>query len=821
MNTLLPIDPLLPDIVRALETHSSVVVTAEPGAGKTTRVPPALLQAPFAEGKEIWVLQPRRLAAKTAALRVAEELGEKVGQTVGYQFRFEKCVGPSTRLNFLTDGMLPPLAQGDPKLSRVACVVLDEFHERSLSLDLALGYLRRLQLSTRSDLKLVVMSATLDATALSICLSDCPTFKSEGRLFPVRLEWRPVPSEDELTGKVKAVVREWGASGDAGTALVFLPGVSEIRRCERALAGLPMQVECLYGDLPVEEQQRVLGKSEGHKVILSTNVAETSLTVPGVTAVLDSGLTRQMRVSAWSGLGKLVTVSSSRASATQREGRAGRLGSGVCYRLYSQFDFEHRAAFDIPEILRTDLSKALLDLAGLGVEDVAAFPWFQAPPSDALEAARLLLLRLGAVDKAGRLTASGRKMASFPLSPRLGRFLLAVEELAPKDTETLRRACRLAALLSEEKADSQDLLEELSKYQPDYQGKRLEGQLAERMGLSPAGGGHGGGRFETPVLAKALLLAFPDRAAKLRPADHGAARGREARFRELVLCNGGSATTADQALTREHEYFVVVEAQENAGVGASRTQAKARSICPIEADWLLEYFMDDVVEETVCEWNKTSGRVEGYRRLKYGQLVLDEKTLNAGELGAEGEAVLFKEALGAGRQAYCDPEALDDFLQRARFVGERSKDFPAFGDESVEEALRELCRGRRSLNELHEADLTTFLESKLSPKDRALLERFAPSSVVLKSGRRVKISYDSGKPPWMESRIQDFFGMKESPKVGGGEVNVVMHLLSPAKRPMQVTSDLAGFWKNHYPQLRKELSRRYPKHKWPENPMEC
>jgi ATP-dependent helicase HrpB len=273
-------------------------------------------------------------------------------------------------------------------------------------------------------------------------------------------------------------------------------------------------------------------------------------------------------------------------------------------------------------------------------------------------------------------------------------------------------------------------------------------------------------------------------------------------------------------LTREHEYFVVVEAQENAGVGASRTQAKARSICPIEADWLLEYFMDDIAEETVCEWNKTSGRVEGYRRLKYGQLVLDEKTLNAGELGAEGEAVLLKEALGAGRQAYCDPEALDDFLQRARFVGERVKDFPAFDDGSVEEALRELCQGRRSLNELHEADLTTFLEAKLSPKDRALLERFAPSSVVLKSGRRVKIQYETGKPPWVESRIQDFFGMKESPRVGGGEVNVVMHLLSPAKRPVQVTSDLAGFWKNHYPQLRKELSRRYPRHPWPENPLE-
>jgi ATP-dependent helicase HrpB len=399
----------------------------------------------------------------------------------------------------------------------------------------------------------------------------------------------------------------------------------------------------------------------------------------------------------------------------------------------------------------------------------------------------------------------------------LARFLLAVEEFAPKDPETLRRACRLAALLSEEKADSQDLLEELAKYQPDYQGKRLEEQLAERLGISSSSGGK---KADLTVLAKALLLAFPDRAAKVRPADHGAARGREAHFRELVLCNGGSATAVDQSLTREHEYFVVVEAQENVAGASSRTQVKARSICPIEADWLLDFFTDELVEETVCEWNKMSGRVEGYRRLKYGQLVLDEKTLNVAELGMEGEAVLLKEALGAGRQAYCEPEVLDNFLQRARFVGERTKDFPSFDDTAVEEALCELCRGRRSLAELHEADLTTHLESKLSPKDRALLERFAPASVVLKGGRRVKIYYDPDKPPWMESRIQDFFGMKDGPRVGNGDVALTLHLLSPAQRPMQVTSDLAGFWKNHYPALKKELGRKYPRHKWPDNPVE-
>jgi ATP-dependent helicase HrpB len=831
MSSPLPMDAHLPAVLRALEEHASVVVTAEPGAGKTTRVPPALLKAPFAQGKEIWVLQPRRLAAKTAALRVAEEMGESVGRTVGYQFRFEKCGGSETRLKFLTDGMLPPLAQGDPTLRQIACVVLDEFHERSLALDLALGYLRRLQVTTRPDLKLVVMSATLDIQALSTCLSDCPAIKSEGRLFPIRTEWRPLPGEVDLSSKVKAVVREWSRPGVPGTALVFLPGVPEIRRCARELEGLSLKVECLYGDLSVEEQQRVLNPEEGQRVILSTNVAETSLTVPGVTAVLDSGLTRQARVSAWSGMERLVTVSSSRASATQRAGRAGRVQEGVCYRLYSQFEFEHRSPYDIPEILRADLSKALLDLACLGVENAENFPWFQAPPLDALRAATELLRRMGAVDAQGRLTETGRKMSRFSIPPRLARFLLGVQELAPNDNGTLRRACRLAALLSEEKAESQDLLEELSKYQPDYQAKRLEEQLADRLGLPKDATFQRGAKADAVILAKAMLMAFPDRVSKARPADHKAARGREAQFRELVLCNGGSATASDGALLREHEYFVVVEAIETAGVsgagavrgaggtGVARTQAKARSICPIEADWLLDFFTDDLVEETTREWNKASGRVEGFRRLQYGQLVLDEKALDAGSLGDEGEDLLFKGALSAGRQAYCDPDELDNFLHRAKFVQEHVKDFPSFDDQMVEKTLRELCRGRRNLADLKEAALTATLEAKLSPKDRSTLEKLAPAYVALKGGRRAKVTYESGKPPWIESRIQDFYGMKETPKVGGGEVPVVMHLLSPAKRPVQVTSDLAGFWKNHYPQIRRELGRRYPKQKWPEDPL--
>ena len=820
----LPIDPLLPGIVQALETHKSAVVTAEPGAGKTTRVPPALLGASFVGDKEVWVLQPRRLAAKLAAMRVAEEMGETVGKKVGYHFRFEKVAGPETRLKFLTDGMLLPLAQADPTLGRVAAVVLDEFHERSLALELGLGFLRRLQLGPRPDLRLLVMSATLDAEALSQYLSGCPVFKSEGRVFPVTVEYLPQPEQPDLSLKVKSAVRQLGSRGLLGTTLVFLPGVGEIRRAAQALEGQGVEVHSLYGDLPVEEQQRALRPTEGRKVILSTNVAETSLTVPGVTAVVDSGLTRQARVSTWSGLESLVTVSASQASAAQRMGRAGRVQAGACLRLYSQFDFEHRAAFDVPELLRSDLAQSVLDLACLGVEDLDAFPWFLKPSAAALEASRILLVKLGATEPPNRLTAVGRKMVRFPLPPRLARFLLKVEELAPKDSATLRGACRLAALVSEEKAGSEDLLEELARYQPGYEARRLEDQLANNLGAGPAKGG----RKEIgdqKILAKALLSAFPDRVAKLRGSEGAASRNHRGKSVELVLSGGGSATASDTSLTREHAYFVLVEAQELAGqakgphVAGARAQAKARSLCPIEEDWLLDLFPDDLSEEEACQWNNKAGRVEGFKRLQYGQVVLDEKILTAETLGPKAAALLLKQALNAGTQAYADPEELSGFLNRVRFTGEQFEDFPKMDQEFVESTLGELCQGRRSFSDLMEAGLVNALRGKLTPQDLAKLERCAPAQIVLK-GRKVTIHYDPGKPPWIESRMQDFFKMREGPKVAEGRVAVVLHLLAPNHRAVQVTSDLAGFWKNHYPGVRQGLMRKYPRHPWPENPIQ-
>jgi ATP-dependent helicase HrpB len=835
----LPIDPLIPDILAALEKHNAAVITAEPGAGKTTRVPPALLSAPFAKNKEIWVLQPRRLAAKYAALRVAEELGEEPGQSVGYQFRFEKKLGAQTRLRFMTDGMLLPLAQSDPTLANVAAVVLDEFHERSLALELGLAWLRQLQLGLRPDLRLLVMSATLDAETLSAYLSNCPVFKSSGRVFPVTVEYHPFPQEPDLSLKVKSALRQVAAKGLQGTTLVFLPGLAEIKRCQTALEKESIEVHALYGDLTIQEQQAVLSPSQGDKIILSTNLAETSLTVPGVTAVIDSGLTRQSRVSPWSGLQSLVTVSASQASSTQRAGRAGRLQEGLCLRLFTKYDFDHRPAFDIPELLRSDLSKSLLDLLSLSVKDMDSFPWFLKPSPTALEAAHLLLTRLGAQTPRGDLTETGRRMARMPLPPRLAKFLLQVEELAPQDSPTLRQACRLAALISGERAGSEDLLEELRKFNPGFEAKRLEEQLETLINRKPTssrvGGGderirtshsaphpnplpHGArGKSKDELLAKALLSAFPDRVARVRSTDSSETRNRSGRVRELLLSSGGTVFANDSALIREHEFFIVVEAQE--AVHGAGTQVKARSLCPMEIDWLLDLFPDNLVDEQTCEWNVKAQRLEGFKRLKYGQLVLDEKPLSPKDFGPEAQDILFKEALAAGPTAYCYPEELALFLHRVKFVAGRAKEFHEFSKKLMEETLKELCLGCRGFEDLKTMGYIAALKAHLPSKDQALLEKLAPVSLALPSGRRMDVHYEEGKPPWGESRIQDFFGLKQGPTVAGGEVPVVLHLLSPAKRAVQVTSDLAGFWKNHYPQIRKELSRKYPRHKWPENPV--
>jgi ATP-dependent helicase HrpB len=427
-----------------------------------------------------------------------------------------------------------------------------------------------------------------------------------------------------------------------------------------------------------------------------------------------------------------------------------------------------------------------------------------------------LLKELNALHPSGELTAQGRRIVRMPLPPRLSKFLLTVEELSKADPSTLRLACRLAAWLQGEDLKSEDLLEELRKPPQNFESKRLEEQLAGWMKAGPENSGTLDPRRQT-FLAQGLLTAFPDRVAKLRDSVGAKARDLRGNQKELVLSQGGSVTAPYSSLTSSHAYFVVLEAQEI--TQGTRTQAKARTLCPIEEDWLLDFFPGNMHEEKSFEWNPVAQKVEGFGRLLYGQLVLEEKALAPGDFGPEAQDLLYREALAAGPSAYCNPEELEAFLSRLRFTGERAGDKNIFGDEKVREALKSLCEGRRSFEDLRSAGFFPAIRARLSPQHMALVEKLAPASVLLPSGRRMVVHYEEGKPPWGESRIQDFFGMKEGPRVSNGEVGVVLHLLSPAKRAMQVTSDLAGFWERHYPALRKELSRRYPRHKWPENPL--
>jgi len=848
----LPIDALVPELLAALRQRPSLVVEAPPGAGKTTRVPAALLDAGLAGAGEVLVLEPRRLAARMAARRVAEERGEAPGETVGWQVRFEDVSGPRTRLRFLTEALLVRRLLDGPTLEGVGAVVLDEFHERHLHGDLALALLRRLQAGPRPELKLVVMSATLDAGPVAAFLGAA-WLRSEGRAFPVAVEYlspeEAARPEVRLEQRVASAVRRAAGEGTEGDALVFLPGGAEIRRCKEAL--LPwaeargVELLPLHGDLSPEEQDRAVRPSRRRKVILSTNVAESSVTIDGVTAVVDSGLARVASHSPWSGLPRLALQKISRASAAQRAGRAGRTRPGTCLRLYTRHDHDGRPEHDRPEVTREDLCETLLLLAVLGVPELE---WLTPPPAAAAEAARSLLLRLGAVEEGLRATALGRRLSRLPLHPRLGRLALAASERGWP-----REGALLAALLGErdirERWDRDpratpptgpsDLLETASLWEEAGR-SRLSPERLRSMGLAPAavqGVERARRQIEVALrkvatrnptapasptatstqqeaakeeaLLLATLAAYPDRVARRR------APGSD----EVVLAGGGSARLAAESVVREAPLLVAVDAEERKGERGRPGGALVRVASAVTQEMLLELFPGALrfLEEAV--WNAAAERVDGVERLVYEDLTLEES--RAARLDPERAAALLAEqALSRGARAFAEAGELDRLLHRTAFAAPHAGGaLPALGEEDLAAALRQACAGRRSFAELRQAGLQGAVLARLPPAGRPLLERLAPERIALPSGRTVRVEYaGDGKPPWIESRLQDFFGMRQGPAVAGGKVPLVLHLLAPSQRPVQVTTDLSGFWDRHYPAIRKELSRRYPRHSWPEDP---
>jgi ATP-dependent helicase HrpB len=770
-SPILPVDAVLPEIIASLARNPNLVIEAPPGAGKTTRVPPSLLT--MVRG-EVIVLEPRRIAARLAARRVAAEMGESLGETVGYQVRFEEVAGPKTRLRFVTEGVLTRRLLSDTSLKNVDAIVLDEFHERHLESDLALALLRQLQ-EKRPEIKIIVMSATLEADPVAKLLSDCPIVRSEGKLYPISILHSPYsrePIEKQVRGAVELLLRE----RHQGHILAFLPGAAEIRRamreCDSIARSAGLLMLPLHGSLAPAEQDRAVAPSDQPKLILSTNVAESSVTVEGVTAVIDSGVARFATYSPWSGLPTLSIRRVSQASARQRAGRAGRTAPGKVVRLYTEEDYKLRPEHDEPEITRSDLSQLCLDLRAIG-RRVEEIDWLDAPPAPAVENAEMLLDLLGASGD------TAKRLARFPLAPRLSRIVIAAMENGVGED-----GCIAAAILgSGAQLNGNDLLTAMSQVQDSRTRQHVE-QL-RRIARPVKQKGH-----DDDALLKAVLAGFPDRVARRRAGN------------QVLLANGGSAEIAGDA--PQYEFMTAVDAEDRKDKPLPLIRVTAR----IEPEWLIDLFPDAVREHSQLVWNRTAERVDAVSSLRYHELVLQESTGAVPD--PEGAAQLLAEkALEAGIERFVDVEALHNFEARLQFAG-----FEAPDDA---EALRELCSGLRSFAELRKAaaDLVHRLQQKVSGRR---LDELAPMRLRLKSGRETTVHYELGKTPWIESRLQDFFGMKETPRIGPSRTPVVVHLLAPNRRPVQTTTDLAGFWERLYPQIRRELMRRYPKHSWPEKP---
>ncbi len=782
----LPVDDLIPEILNTLRHGPNLVLEAPAGAGKTTRVPPALLDL---TDREVLVLEPRRLAARLAARFVAGERGEAVGETVGYQVRFEEVAGPRTRLRFLTEGVLTRRMLSDPLLERAGAVVLDEFHERHLEGDLALALLRRLQRTKRPDLRLIAMSATLNAGPVADYLG-APVLRSEGRQYPLEIEYTP-HSPAALEVQVAGALDRLAARNIEGHVLVFLPGAAEIRRARTACSGLARRHDWsilpLHGDQPPEEQDCAVAPSQRRKIILSTNVAESSITIDGIGAVVDSGLARVAGHSPWSGLPTLQVSRISQASANQRAGRAGRTGPGIAIRLYPLEDFVRRPAHDTPEVLRADLAPMTLLVNAMGIRGLDDLEWLDPPDAAAVEHASALLRLLGA-----KGTGAG-EMARYPLHPRLARLIV----------ESRRRGvaedgCTAAAILSagarlpaqpqhESRSDVLGLME--AEWDP-YTARTVR-QL--RRIVDPP---KQRGRDENGLLLS-VLAAFPDRVARRRQGQ------------ELLMASGGAAALSPASSVTGAEFLVAVEAED-------RRDQKAplvRIASAIEPDWLIDLFPDRVREVSEIAWNRAAERVESVSALMFDSIAIERSSSTPDPEQAAG--MLASKALDAGLGRFDDIAAIDAFRARARFA-----DIPEPDSES---ALRSLAAGLRSFTELEAATrhggLLRAMEQQLPAAARRQLEDAAPEKIRLPGGRQVRVHYEDGQPPWIASRLQDFFGMRATPMVARGSVPLVIRLLAPNQRPVQTTTDLAGFWERLYPQVRRELMRRYPKHAWPEDPL--
>ncbi len=833
----LPIDPLLAELVATALVERRLVVEAPPGAGKTTRLPWALMEALGPGAGEVLVSEPRRLAARLAARRVATERGQRLGETVGYQVRFEDISSPRTRLRYLTDGVLLRRLAGDPRLEGVGAVVLDELHERRLPSDVALALIRRCLDRARPDLVVVAMSATLEAAPVARLLGDCPRITSEGRVHPVTVRHLPAPDDRPLPAQILSAIRTALREGPPGDLLVFVPGAAEIRATIEAAAPLAaeagLELVPLHGELPIEEQARAVERRGRRKVVVSTNVAESSVTIEGITTVVDSGLARVAACSPWTGVVRLETRPVSRAAAAQRAGRAGRTAPGLVLRLYTRGDHDGRPAHDAPEITRADLADVLLLLHGAGIGDPGELAWLDPPPPAALRAAEELLAALGALDGERRLTAIGRRLVELGVHPRLGRVLIECERRGVASEGALA-----AAILGER----DPRLEARARVDGGGRGRRIDGRgdsdvsaVADRLeavgaarpdrlrreGLDPRTvaaitevrrvlGRSVRDRRPRPAddeaveaaVRYALLTGFPDRVARRRRPGEPA----------LILASGDPARLGPASVVHDAPLLVALDA--DAPAGAGRGGIVVRLASAIDPDWLLDLPGTTLIESVEHTWNTDAERVDRITRLAYGSVTLDEARGRAPP-SPEAAAVLARAARGVAWEA----EALEGLAARLSLVAAHAPELgAALGGAPTTDALLDAsCAEATSFAELRARPLVERLLAALPPAARRALDELAPTELRLPGGRRLRVQYRPGQPPSAATRLQDCFGLLATPTVCRGRLPVTLHLLAPNQRAVQVTADLAGFWERHYPAVRRELMRRYPKHAWPED----
>ncbi len=798
-----PVDAVVPQLREALEVGTSAVLVAEPGAGKTTRVPLALLDAPWLASRKIVMLEPRRLAARAAAKRMAETLDEEIGQTVGYTVRLERKVSARTRIEVITEGILTRRLQHDPELSDTGLVIFDEFHERSLDGDLGLALTLDMRTGLRNDLRILVMSATLDAAKLSQHLGDAPVIQAQGRMFPVETHYLDKAERRTVAADAcKAVLRVLRETSQS--ILVFLPGEAEIRRTEELLLATAlspdMVVRALYGAMGFAEQDAAIAPSPAgtRKIVLATTIAETSLTIEGIGTVIDTGFKRSPRFDAATGMTRLETVRVSAASAEQRRGRAGRLGPGHCYRLWPEAEMRALAAFDPPEILVGDLAPLALELAAWGVQDAAQLTWLDPPPPASFSQARELLAELDAVD--GGITAMGRAMVKVPLHPRLSHMVLRGAELGAGEAAAL-----LAAFLSEGHGQGREAGCDIAGRLAATRGgprARLQAsarQIRQIVGLSQD-------KAEVP---EGVLVAFawPDRIAQKR--------GGERRFR---LSGGGGAVLPEHDSLSRHDFLAIATTD-----GAMGDQ-KIFLASSLSREDIETYFANHIVWVESVTWDERIQAVTARRAKRLGALVLAEQVIT--DPAPDVVAASMAQAIAQmGVQALPWTEAANRFRAQVGFLRKLFPEmaWPDLSDAALlrdmEHWLKPYLAGISRRSQLERLDLLTILKS-LVPQDlQRQVDALAPRRIAVPSGAEVTIDYEAGDDPVIRVRLQEMFGLSKTPLIAAGRVQLRIELLSPAGRPLAVTKSLETFWTNGYPDVRSQLRGRYPKHAWPEDPL--